>query len=127
MFNILITGGSGQLGSELNLLSKEFKEHNFHFTNSKNLDITDAKAIESLVKEKEISCIINCAAYTAVDKAETDKVNADAVNNIAVRSLADISKKYNCKLIHISTDYVFDGKGHKPLVLVIILLKLCLD
>lgn len=111
---ILVTGGNGQLGSELNLLSKGFKDYDFYFTDSKSLDILDEKSVEHFIQENQIECIINCAAYTAVDQAETDKDKADAVNHIAVKSLAHLSNKYACKLIHISTDYVFDGKGHKP-------------
>ncbi|MFI8380443.1 dTDP-4-dehydrorhamnose reductase [Leeuwenhoekiella sp. NPDC079379] len=111
---ILITGSAGQLGSELNTLSREFNTNDFYFTNSKELDITNASKVENFIIENKIDCIINCAAFTAVDKSENEKEQAELINHFSVKSLALLSKKYNCKLIHISTDYVFDGEGHKP-------------
>jgi dTDP-4-dehydrorhamnose reductase len=113
MTNILVTGSNGQVGSEIRELSKEYDYH-FFFTSKDNLDITNKQNIKDFIERNEINCIINCAAYTAVDKAEEDKINADLVNRKAVKKLAKISKEKDIKLIHISTDYVFDGTNHKP-------------
>ena len=113
MPNILVTGSRGQLGSELQELSSGYA-YNFFFTDRDSLDITDKKSIDAFIKNNTIDTIINTAAYTAVDKAEEDEVNADKVNHLATQHLAEIAKEYNIKLIHISTDYVFDGKSYKP-------------
>jgi dTDP-4-dehydrorhamnose reductase len=113
MSNILVTGSNGQVGSELQALSPAY-EYNFYFTDRDSLDITDKSAVEEFVKNNEITTIINAAAYTAVDKAEEDKENADRVNHIATKYLTEVAKEQGCKLIHISTDYVFDGKNYKP-------------
>ena len=112
-YNILVTGANGQLGSELQSLSQKY-HYNFYFTDRNELDITDRSKIEEFVDKNNIKIIINCAAYTAVDKAETEKELADLVNHKAVQYLAEISKEKNIFLIHISTDYVFDGKNYKP-------------
>ena len=114
MANILVTGANGQLGSEIRELARYDKEHAFHFTDKETLDITDSKALETFVEENNIDTIINCAAYTAVDKAEKDEANADLINHIAVKQMAKIAKEKEIKLIHISTDYVFDGTNYKP-------------
>jgi len=113
MINVLVTGSNGQVGSELQAVSKEYN-YNFFFTDRNSLDITDRLAIENFTKENSINFIINAAAYTAVDKAEEDGKNADKVNHLATKYLAQIAKDKNIKLIHISTDYVFDGKNFKP-------------
>ena len=114
MNNILITGSNGQLGNEIRVLSKKYPDFNFFFTDVEELDITDKAAIERFVSENKISHIINCAAYTAVDKAEEEKDLASKINVEAVKNLALVSKAHNALLIHISTDYVFDGKNYKP-------------
>ena len=113
MLNILVTGSNGQVGSEIKELSSNY-EYNFFFTTSQDLDITDFTKVQEYCKVNNINTIINCAAYTAVDKAQDDKENANLVNNIAVKNLAQIANDNNIKLIHISTDYVFDGTNHKP-------------
>ena len=113
MTNILVTGSNGQVGRELQALSSVY-EYNFYFTDRDSLDITDKYVVETFVKNNAIDIIINAAAYTAVDKAEEDKENADKVNHLATKYLAEIAKEQECKLIHISTDYVFDGKNYKP-------------
>jgi len=110
---ILVTGSNGQLGSELKELSLEYKDI-FFFTNRETLDITNQDAIASFVKENDINVIINCAAYTAVDKAESDEANADLINTKAVQQLSAVSLQNNIQLIHVSTDYVFDGRAYKP-------------
>lgn len=119
MFNILVTGSNGQVGSEIKALHVSYP-YNFFFTDRDSLDITDATAVEKFIEANNINAIINCAAYTAVDKAESDEANADAINHLAVKNFAltckvpSGCKQKNIKLIHISTDYVFDGKNYKP-------------
>jgi len=113
MTNILVTGSNGQVGSEIRELSNNY-DYNFFFTEKTTLDITNEQDIKSYIETNNINTIVNCAAYTAVDKAEEDKVNANLVNRKAVKKLAKISKEKDIKLIHISTDYVFDGTNHKP-------------
>ena len=113
MFNILVTGANGQLGSEIRALHDDYP-YNFFFTDKTELDITDKNAAEEFIERIGVDTIINCAAYTAVDKAETDKENTDRINHLAIKNLAEISKKRDIQLIHISTDYVFDGKNYKP-------------
>lgn len=115
MLNILITGAKGQVGSELQALHANYS-YTFFFTDREILDITDKEALKSYIKTNTIDTIINCAAYTAVDKAESDVSNADAINHTAVQYLAEIAKEKNIKLIHISTDYVFDGKNYRPYI-----------
>lgn len=113
IFNILVTGSNGQVGSEIKELSKDYP-YNFFFTTRDNIDITSKDDIRNFCQINSINVIINCAAYTAVDKAENDIENADLVNRKAVKKLALISKELNIKLIHVSTDYVFDGRNFKP-------------
>jgi dTDP-4-dehydrorhamnose reductase len=98
------------------MLNDKFLMMNYRcfFTTSQDLDITDFQKVKSFCIENDIKIIINCAAYTAVDKAETEQELADKINHLAVKNLAKISKEKNIKLIHISTDYVFDGKNFKP-------------
>ncbi len=116
MLNVLVTGSSGQLGSELQILNDKFLELNYNcfFSTSKDLNIKDFKRVEKYIDDNNINIIINCAAYTAVDKAEDEKELADETNHLAVKNLANIAKQKRIKLIHISTDYVFDGTNHKP-------------
>ncbi len=116
MINILVTGSKGQLGSELQVLHVEYKNYNFFFRDRDTLDITCKEKITSTCKQNSITHIINCAAYTAVDKAQEDEINADAINHLAVKNLAEVAKEQNISLIHISTDYVFDGKNYKPYI-----------
>ena len=116
MINILVTGGNGQLGSELKELAPNFTEYNFLFTDAYDLDIAAHNDVRKFIEINNINVIINCAAYTAVDKAESEPELADAINHLAVANLAQIAKDKNIKLIHISTDYVFDGTNHKPYI-----------
>ena len=113
--NILVTGSNGQVGSEIRELSSNYS-YTFFFTDRTNIDITSKDSISSFCQTNNINIIINCAAYTAVDKAESDELNADLVNRKAVKKLALVSSELNIKLIHISTDYVFDGKNFKPYI-----------
>lgn len=113
MHNILVTGSHGQLGCEIKELSSAYS-YTFFFTCKETLDIGDASALEAFIQKNTITAIINCAAYTAVDKAESDFQNSDKINHQAIKTLAELSKKYYVKLVHISTDYVFDGTNCKP-------------
>ena len=113
--NVLVTGSMGQLGSEIKELASKYS-YNFFFTDRNNIDITSKDDIRKFCQTNSINVIINCAAYTAVDKAQTDIENADLVNRKAVKKLSIVAKELNIKLIHISTDYVFDGKNFKPYV-----------
>ena len=113
--NVLVTGSMGQLGSEIKELSSNYN-YNFFFTTRDDIDITSKDDIRKFCQTNSINVIINCAAYTAVDKAQSDIENADLVNRKAVKKLSIVAKELNIKLIHISTDYVFDGKNFKPYV-----------
>ena len=113
---ILVTGSNGQLGCEIRVLAPGYPALDFIFTDLPELDITNEQDIGLLVKREQVSVIINCAAYTAVDKAEEEANQAFLVNATAVGNLARIASKYDALLIHISTDYVFDGTGYKPYV-----------
>lgn len=114
MSNILITGSKGQLGSEFSLLEPYHPEHHFVFTDIDELDITNLVAVENFIVHQQIDCIINCAAYTNVDKAETDRESAFNINVTGPANLAYASKSSDLLLIHISTDYVFDGVSEIP-------------
>jgi len=111
---ILITGAKGQLGNEIRIASKKFFGHNFIFTDVDTLDITDGEKTQGFVNASRPDWIINCAAYNAVDKAETDFENARMVNGLAVKNIVSVIRDSPCRLIHVSTDYVFDGKSSVP-------------
>jgi len=114
MINILITGSEGQLGRELKVVSVKYSDFTSIFTDIDTLDITDNTALKTFFNNHTINYIVNCAAYTAVDKAEADKQNADKINVGAVANLVKMANNFQAKLIHISTDYVFDGKANIP-------------
>ena len=114
--NILITGCNGQLGNEMQLLEKDFSEHQWFNTDVEELDITDQLAIEQFIQENQIDGIVNCAAYTAVDKAESNKELCTSLNTVAPAYLAAAVEKRGGWMIQISTDYVFDGTKHTPSV-----------
>ncbi len=116
MIPILVTGSNGQLGSELRKLSLTETSFLWHFTDVDTLDITNPKSLESYLKLHRIQFCVNCAAYTAVDKAEDEPELAQLVNATAVKNLADACERNHATLIHISTDYVFDGMHFKPYV-----------
>lgn len=114
MKNIVVTGKNGQLGSEFQALAAHFPEINFHFSDYNELDITDADAVLGYFEEVQPDLVINCAAYTAVDKAEEDADKAEAVNATGVKHLVEGCEKLGSRLIHVSTDYVFDGSKNVP-------------
>ena len=114
MNNILVTGSNGQLGSEIRVLSSQFPQYNFSFTDVDELNLADADAVEKFFNCTDVSVCINCAAYTAVDKAEDDRELAMLINYKAVENLAGVCNTNNSLLIHISTDYVFNGRHFKP-------------
>jgi len=111
---ILVTGASGQLGNEIRNSSKNYFGYEFVFTDIDTLDITDEEAVKQTIKTTHPDWIINCVAYNLVDKAETDSENAFKVNGQAVKNLAESIKGSESRLIHISTDYVFDGNSSTP-------------
>lgn len=119
--NILVTGGSGQLGQAIKAAAKD-SEHRFIYTCFKaewqegmvRLDITDRDAIDAVMKEYAVDVIVNCAGYTDVEKAETEEERAFMANAEAVTLLTDAAKRCNATLIHISTDYIFDGRSCEP-------------
>ena len=115
MKKILVTGASGQLGSELRFLSINQKEFQWVFTDIQELDLSNLETLENNISKIRPSLIINCAAYTAVDKAETENELANILNFKAIDIISKWSSTNNKKLIHISTDYVFDGESETPL------------
>ena len=112
--NILITGCNGQLGNEMQLLEEANPQHTYFNTDVVELDITDSAAIEKFVNENQIDGIVNCAAYTAVDKAEDNQELCRLLNTVAPGYLAAAVEKRGGWLIQVSTDYVFDGTNHTP-------------
>ena len=114
--NILITGCKGQLGNEMLLLEAKSPQHTYFNTDVDELDITDREAIGAFVEENRIDGIVNCAAYTAVDKAEENQELCDLLNHVAPGYLAEAIERRGGWLIQISTDYVFDGTNHIPYV-----------
>lgn len=114
MKNILITGANGQLGNEMRVLSAEHPEYIYFFTDVQELNICDEQAVMDFVQKNEIDCVVNCAAYTAVDKAEENVELCDKLNHIAPGFLAKAVATRDAALIQVSTDYVFDGTNHIP-------------
>jgi dTDP-4-dehydrorhamnose reductase len=114
MKTVLVTGASGQLGRSIQKYSLETNSVNWLFMDSSEIDITSKESVEQCFQNKKIDYCINCAAYTNVEKAESEMDKAYQINAEAVRELAKICKKYDSVLIHISTDYVFDGRSKTP-------------
>jgi len=114
--NILITGCNGQLGNEMQLLEAKNPQHTYFNTDVEELDITDRETVVAFVEHNQIDGIVNCAAYTAVDKAEENQELCDLLNRVAPGYLAEAIERRGGWLIQISTDYVFDGTNHTPYV-----------
>ena len=114
MKNILVTGAYGQLGNEVRILSANYPQYNFMFTDVDSLDITDKNELIDFVTGNDIRYIINCAAYTAVDKAEDDAELCEKINATAVKNLGIAAAEVGAGIIHVSTDYVFDGTSCRP-------------
>lgn len=113
--NILVTGSNGQLGSEMRVLSAQHTNYSYFFTDVQELDICDLSALRAFVAANKINAIVNCAAYTAVDKAEDDVELCFRINRDAVRNIGVVASEAGALVVHISTDYVFDGTSYKPL------------
>ena len=111
---ILVTGSSGQLGQSIQSIVTDYPDYDFVFINRQQLDLSYEATITDFFEHQTFDIIINCAAHTAVDKAETEPELANQINHLAVQKLANIAKQQNTKLIHISTDYVFNGKQYRP-------------
>lgn len=111
---ILVTGANGQLGNEMRALAAEGSSHTYLFTDVQELDICDEQAVCSFVRENAVEVIVNCAAYTAVDKAEDNPELCDRLNHLAPGYLAAAAEACGAALVQVSTDYVFDGTGHLP-------------
>lgn len=116
MSKLLVTGANGQVGSELRAIHGDYPQHDFTFADRTTLDLSNLCKMEDYFEDKTFDVIINCAAYTAVDKAESDEDLANTINHRAVSMLAKIAKKKNISLIHISTDYVFNGQSYRPYI-----------
>lgn len=114
MMTILVTGANGQLGNQLKEVAQYSEDYNFFFTDLPELDISSEQGIEEALTEYQPQWIINCAAYTAVDKAEAEAELANKINAEAPALLARLADRFHCRLIHISTDYVFDGTRARP-------------
>lgn len=114
MKNILITGANGQLGNEMRVLAEKHPAYTYFFTDVEELDICNEKAVMEFVQTNEIDCIVNCAAYTVVDKAEECIDLCDKLNHLAPGYLAKAAATRQAALIQISTDYVFNGTNHLP-------------
>jgi dTDP-4-dehydrorhamnose reductase len=113
---ILVTGKTGQLGLSIAKLVHLDEQYEFTFVGRDVLDLSQSNNITEYFQSKKYDVIINCAAYTEVDKAESEPELANQINHLAVRQLAEIAKEQGAVLIHISTDYVFNGQNHKPYV-----------
>lgn len=111
---ILITGANGQLGNELRIVSKNFYGYDFIFTDIDTLNITNYENTLEFIKKSGPDWIINCAAYTLVDKAEAEPEQALLINGTAVKNITEAIRETECRFIHVSTDYVYDGKANVP-------------
>lgn len=114
MKQVLVTGSNGQLGNALKTLSSGYPSFRFIYADIDVLDLTDRNAVFSFVETNKIDYILNCAAYTAVDKAEEDQALCTLVNHVGVKNIGEAASQFKIKVIHVSTDYVFDGTNHKP-------------
>ncbi|MGD0581322.1 MAG: dTDP-4-dehydrorhamnose reductase [Bacteroidales bacterium] len=110
----LITGAKGQLGNELKVASKKYFGNDFIFTDLDTLDITDGNKLHEFIKKRKPNWIINCAAYNFVDKAEEEQEKARMINGLAVKNIVSVIRDTSCRLVHLSSDYVFDGRSSVP-------------
>jgi len=114
MQTVLVTGSKGQLGNEIQVLAPSYPQFNFIFTDIEELDICNRQSVDDFFAAHKIDLLINCAAYTAVDRAEDDRLMCYQINKDAVGYLGEASARHGVKMLHISTDYVFDGKSYIP-------------
>lgn len=114
MQTVLVTGSKGQLGNEVQVLASSYPQFEFIFTDVEELNICDLQAVEKYFAERKIDVLLNCAAYTAVDKAEEDVDLCYRINEKAVGILGEVAAKYGTRMVHVSTDYVFDGTSYLP-------------
>lgn len=111
---VFVTGSTGQLGQSIQSLAKNYPQIRFQFISRKTLELTNSQSIDAYFSGKLVDVIVNCAAYTAVDQAELEPELADNINHVAVKQLAHIAKEKNAALVHVSSDYVFNGHHFKP-------------
>jgi dTDP-4-dehydrorhamnose reductase len=116
MARILITGANGQLGNELRIVSKNYYGYDFDFTDLETLDISNQEQTEAYISKSRPDWIINCAAYNLVDKAESEPETAMLINGTAVKNITETIRGTECKFIHISTDYVYEGNSNTPYI-----------
>ena len=116
MKNVLVTGGNGQLGTCFKKISNKYADLNLYFKSSSDADITDKPKLEKLFSEIKFDWVINCAAYTNVEKAESEEEKAFKINATGAKNLAEVCSENKATLVHFSTDYVFDGKAEKPYI-----------
>ncbi len=114
MKKILVIGSEGQLGNEIKHCEKELAQAEFTFTTIEGLDVTNEADLQNTITSQPFDYIINCTAYTAVDRAEEELELANKINNVAVENIGKFAAQQKSKVIHVSTDYVFDGKSYKP-------------
>jgi dTDP-4-dehydrorhamnose reductase len=114
MQTVLVTGSKGQLGNEVQVLASSYPQFEFIFTDVEELDICNREAVENYFAKRKIDVLLNCAAYTAVDKAEEDVELCYRINENAVGNLGEVAAQYGTKMVHVSTDYVFDGTNYLP-------------
>ena len=113
---ILVTGSTGQLGQSIHSIRADYLDYDFVFASRQQLDLSNETSITDFFEHNTFDIVINCAAYTAVDKAESEPELANQINHFAIEQLANIAKQDHAKLIHISTDYVFSGKQCRPYI-----------
>ena len=114
--SILVNGASGQLGQSFRQLEDSYPQYDFVFAGRTDLDLSDSSKVEVYFQQHSFDLVINCAAYTAVDKAEEEPEVANAINHLAVQQIARIAAKRHAKFIHVSTDYVFNGEQYRPYI-----------
>ncbi len=114
MTRILITGGNGQLGQSIKSIQQNYRDFEFIYTDVEDLDICNINSLREYIRLHDVQYLVNCAAYTAVDKAEEEQELAKKINSEALENIGIVAAEKNIKVLHVSTDYVFDGKNFKP-------------